>query len=184
MNSSKHKKRIPAGSKEANDISNNFKSDSSGKLLVFAGKNRSDKKRYVDKLSKSVKKIDLRDIVSTVEEETYENIEALFNSFDGDNLIYLENGDVLNGEYTGNTYSFRRYATPQEKFLLKKIEESKGKFILDLLDEANVTNRLERISDAVITFHAPEGGLGRLFWNLKNVSVHGHTFENKRPLKK
>lgn len=184
MDSSKHQHRISYSSKEANNELNAFKNESSGKLLVFAGKNRSDKKSFVSKLGNSVTQVDLRNVVSTVEEETYENLESLFNSFSDNEVVYLQNGDVLSGEYTGNTYSFRRYSTPQEKYLLKKIEQSQTGFVLDLLDEANVTNRMERVAQAIIRFDAPEGGLSRLFWKLKNISVHGHTFENKRPLKK
>ena len=172
---------------DVEEILNSFKADPSGKLIVLAGKNRGDKKNLVNKLQKSgaeVKAIDLRNIVSTVEEETFENVEELIGALNGGEIVYLNNGDVLSGEYTGNTYSFRRYATPQEKYLLNKIEESSSGFVLDLLDEANVNNLIERKSKAVIEFKAPKSGLGKLFWRLKQIGVHGHTFENKRPLKK
>lgn len=187
MNSSNVSKRFSHTSDKVDEILNAFKSDPSGSIVVLAGKNRADKKSLISKLQKSgaeIKEIDLRNIVSTVEEETYENIEELFNSFNGGEIVYLKNGDVLSGEYTGNTYSFRRYATPQEKYLLNKIVNSKSGFVLDLLDEANVNNLLERKSKAIIEFKAPKSGLSRLFWKLKQIGVHGHTFENKRPLKK
>ncbi|MDZ7757472.1 hypothetical protein [Rhodohalobacter sp.] len=187
MNSSNESKRFSHTSDKVDEILNAFKSEPAGSLIVLAGKNRGDKKDLVSKLRKSdteLKEIDLRNVISTVEEETYENIEELFNSLSGGEIVYLNNGDVLSGEYTGNTYSFRRYATPQEKYLLTKIEESKSGFILDLLDEANVNNLLERKSKAVIEFKAPKSGLGKFFWKLKQIGVHGHTFENKRPLKK
>lgn len=187
MNSSNVSKRFSHTSDKVDEILNAFKSDPSGSIIVLAGKNRSDKKNLISKLKKSsaeIKEIDLRDIVSTVEEETYENIENLFNSFNGGEIIYLNNGDVLSGEYTGNTYSFRRYATPQEKYLLNKIVKSQSGFFLDLLDEANVNNLLERKSEAIVEFKAPKSGLSKLFWKLKQIGVHGHTFENKRPLKK
>jgi len=184
MDSSKHTKRISYRSSEANDAIQSFRNSKDGNLLVFVGKNRSDKKGFAKKFGDSLKEIDLRDIVSTVESDTYENLDSLFDSISESETVYLQNGDVLSGEYTGNTYSFRRYATPQEKYLIKKIKQSNARFILDLLDEANVTNRLERVVHSVIRFNAPKSGFGKLFWNLKNVSVHGHTFENKRPLKK
>jgi reverse gyrase len=187
MINSSYSKRFSHTSGEIDEILNSFKADPSGKLIVLAGKNRSDKKNIVNKLQKSgaeIKEIDLRNIVSTVEEETYENVEELLQSLNGGEIVYLNNGDVLSGEYTGNTYSFRRYATPQEKYLLKKIEGSSSGFVLDLLDEANVNNLIERKSNAVIEFKAPKSGLSKLFWRLKQIGVHGHTFENKRPLKK
>ncbi len=187
MKSSDESKRIPHTADTVDDVIKAFQSNPAGNFIVLAGKNRGDKKSLVNKLQKSdskVKTVDLRDIISTVEEETYENIEELFNSLSDGEIVYLNNGDVLSGEYTGNTYSFRRYATPQEKYLLKKIENSNSGFILDLLDEANVNNLLERKSSSVVEFKPPKGGLGKLFWRLKQVSLNGHTFENKRPLKK
>ena len=187
MNSSNVDKRFSHSSDKVDEILNAFISDPAGKFIVFTGKNKSEKKNFISKLRKidtEVEEIDLRDIISTVEEETFENLEELFNSLSDGKIVYLNNGDVLSGEYTGNTYSFRRYATPQEKYLLKKIENSNSGFILDLLDEANVNNLLERKSSSVIEFKPPKGGLGKLFWRLKQVSLNGHTFENKRPLKK
>jgi len=187
MINSNKSKRFSHTSVEVDEILNSFKADPSGKLIVLAGKNRGDKKNLVNNLQKSgseTKTTDLRNIVSTVEEETYENVDELFSSLNGGEIVYLNNGDVLSGEYTGNTYSFRRYATPQEKYLLDKILKSKSGFILDLLDEANVNNLIERKSKAVIEFKAPKSGLGKLFWKLKQIGVHGHTCEDKRPLKK
>lgn len=187
MDNSSTNKRISSNSDKVDEILNSFNLSPEGNFIVLAGKNRSSKKNLFSKLKKSAAdamEIDLRNIISTVEEETYDNLEELFNSLKGGEIIYLQNGDVLSGEYTGNTYSYKRYATPQEKYLLKKIENSKAGFILDLLDEANVNNLLERKSIAVIEFKPPKGRLNKLFWNLKQIGVHGHTFENKRPLKK
>lgn len=187
MNSVNVDKRFSHSSDKVDEILNAFKSDSAGKFIVLAGKNRGEKKTFIRKLRKSdieTKEIDLRDVISTVEEETFENIDELFNSLKSGEIIYLKNGDVLSGEYTGNSYSFRRYATPQEKYLLKKIEDSHSGFLLDLLDEANVNNLLERKANAVIEFNAPKSGFGKLLWRMKQISLHGHTFDNKRPIKK
>lgn len=191
MDNSERIKRIPHTSKETGDLVRslgNMDLDSSYYLLVLAGKNRGGKRSLIRDLkhqTETLREVDLRDVISTVEAETYENIDILFNSLsNSDTIVYLKNGDVLSGEYTGNTYSARRYATPQEKYLLKKIENSGRVFILDLLDEANVHNMLKRKAHTVIEFNAPDSGLGKLFWKLKQIRVHGHTFENKRPLKK
>lgn len=187
MNSSKQDNRLPHSSNQINELINSFTSKPAGKLIILAGKNVGEKKNLIQKIKKSsanVKEIDLRDVISTVEEETYENLDNLFDVFKNNQIVYLMNGDVLSGEYTGNTYSFRRYASPQEKYLFRKLEKSSNGFILDLLDEANVNHMMERKAEAIIDFNAPKGGLSKLFWKLKQISVHGHTFENKRPLKK
>lgn len=191
MYKSERIKRISSSSKETGELINslgNMNVDSSYYLLVLAGKNRKGKQALINDLKKQAgqyREADLRHVISTVEEDSYNNIDALFDNFSGDDkIIHLKNGDVLSGEYTGNTYSFRRYATPQEKYLLKKIETSGKIFILELLDEANIHSMLERKAQVAIEFKAPESGLARIFWKIKQIGVHGHTFENKRPLKK
>ncbi len=191
MYKSERVKRIPSTSKKTGDLIStlgNMNVDSSYYLLVLAGKNRKGKQALLNDLKKQAgpyREADLRHVISTVEEDSYKNIDALFDNFSEDEkFVYLKNGDVLSGEYTGNTYSFRRYATPQEKYLLNKIETSGKIIVLDLLDEANIHSLVERKAQTAIEFKAPESGLSRIFWKLKQIGVHGHTFENKRPLKK
>jgi hypothetical protein len=152
-------------------------------LVVLSGRNNSKKKSFVNRLGDSVEEIDLRNIISTSEEESYQNIDSLFESVaDSDKIICLKNGDVLSGEYTGHTYSHRRYATPQEKYLLRKISGSGRAFILDFTDNANVNSMIERHAQAIIECTEPTSGFARLLWTLKNIRLHGHTFENKRPI--
>ena len=151
-------------------------------LLILAGKNRSAKKQIMDKLKKEsldFHEIDLREIISTIEEDCYENIDSLFENLpDSPRHLYMNNADVLSGEYTGFTYSSVRYATPQEKYLLQKIRSSERIVVLDLLDKANITKTLERTAQTAIECDPSSGLLSKL----KQIRIHGHTFENKRPV--
>jgi len=155
-------------------------------FLVLSGKYKGGKNAFLSKLSKragEISTVDLRSVISTNEEESYTYLDRLFDSLGEKNkIIYLEYGDVLSGEYTGFTYSTVRYATPQEKYLLNKIQHSEKVVILDLRDKANLTKSMERLAQAAIDFDAPDSGLSKLFWKLKQIRVNGHTFENKRPL--
>lgn len=160
----------------------NLNLDASYYLLVLAGKNGSAKEQVMDRLKKQSLDFhlaDLREIISTVEEHSFRKIDELFNSLPDDpRHLYLQNGDVLSGEYTGFTYSSVRYATPQEKYLLNKIRNCERIVVLDLLDKANITKAIERTAQAAIECDLPTGFLSRL----KQITVHGHTFENKRPM--
>jgi hypothetical protein len=160
--------------------------DGSYYLLVLAGKYTKGKNAFLSKLSKKageISSVDLRSVISTNEEDAYRNLDRLFTSMDDtQKVVHLEHGDVLSGEYTGFTYSSVRYATPQEKYLLNKIQQSEKVVILDLIDKANITKSLERKAQAAIDFDEPASGLGKLFWKLKQIRLNGHTFENKRPL--
>ncbi len=155
------------------------------KLVVLSGRNQSAKKSITGRIEGAIKEVDLRNVISTSEEESFQNIDSLFESLEKDNhVIYLTNGDVLSGEYTGHTYSHRRYATPQEKHLLRKVSESGRAILIEFTDNANVNSAIERHAHAIIECTAPQSGLGKLLWRLKNIRLHGHTFENRRPLRK
>ena len=155
--------------------------DASYYLLLLAGKNGSAKNQVLNKLKKEsvdFHAVDLRNIISTVEEDAYQNIDELFGNLpESPRHLYLENADVLSGEYTGFTYSSVRYATPQEKYLLQKIKGSERIVILEMIDKANITKALERTAQTAIECDLPTG----FFSKLKQIKVHGHTFENKRP---
>jgi len=181
--------RISYRDKEVIDILNTIieiKSSSKGYLLVLAGKYKKGKDDFISDLSNrigEINSVDMRTIISTNENESFENIEKLFNSLsEKDRVLYLENYDVLSGEYTAFTYSSVRYATPQEKYLLKKIKDSNRIVIVELVDKANIHSMLNRFTQAVIEFDEPSSGIGKLFWKLKQIRIQGHTFENKRPL--
>lgn len=155
-------------------------------LLVLAGKYQKGKHNLLNEISSrfgEMNSVDMREIISTNEEETYQKIDKLFNSIPKeDKYIYLENCDVLSGEYTGFTYSTNRYATPQEKYLLNKIKSSEKVVLMDIMDMANVHHTLRRFAQEIISFESPTGLFGKLLWKVQQIRIQGHTFENKRPL--
>lgn len=187
MEATKQIQRISFKDREVIDILNTIieiKSSSKGYLLVLAGKYKKGKDDFISDLSNrigEINSVDMRSIISSNEEESYERIEKLFSSLsERDRVLFLENYDVLSGEYTGFTYSNVRYATPQEKFLLKKLKDSKRIVIVGLVDKAGIHSMLQRYAQAVIEFDEPSSAIGKFFWKLKQIRIQGHTFENKR----
>lgn len=158
----------------------NLKADNSCYLILLAGKNRGAKRDFINKVKKQagndIVEIDLRDVVTTVVEESRKNIDKMISSLGSEKYVLLSNGDQLGGVYTGFSYSVRRYATPQERYLLKRISETEKIFILDLDDIHSVNNSLKRHAHTLITFDYPDSFLGKL----KQITLHGHTFSSKR----
>ena len=163
----------------------NIDLDSSYYLLVLAGPYKTGKNDFLKKLKNKIgdfQEIDLRSLITRYEEASYEKIDNAFKYIgETEKNILLRNGDVLAGEYTGFTYSTVRYATPQEKYLLKKIRGSEKFFVLDIQEFENIDKTLERNAQTIIRFDQPVSSLGKFFWKLRQIKVHGHTFANKRP---
>lgn len=163
---------------------NEINLESSYYVLILSGSLKSGKKKVLNRLKNklgSFKEVDLREYITVNEEESYQKIDALFDSLAKDERnILLRNGDVLAGEYTGHTYSSVRYATPQEKYLLNKIRTSERFYVIDILEFENIDKTLGRFAQKAITFNEPDSLFGKLLWKLRQVSVHGHTFANKR----
>jgi len=153
-------------------------------LLVLSGPYHAAKKSFEKQMEKRVgllAEVDLRTLISNDEDESLKRIDAFFEqNSESDKRFILRNGDVLAGEYTGHTYSTVRYATPQEKYLLKKMKESKGFFVIDILEYENIDKTLQRNTKNIIRFDQPHSFMGKLIWKLKQVSLNGHTFANKR----
>lgn len=154
--------------------------DSSYYLTVLAGSNQSAKstffKKLKDKVGDELYKVDLRTVVTAVESESYEKIDAMVDSLGSKKYIWFSHGDELDGVYTGFSSSVRRYATPQEKYLLKKIKNTQKVYFLALEDEHTFTNFLRRHAQTLITFHYPTSFLGKL----KQITLHGSSFSSNR----
>ena len=167
------------------DQLNEVNLDSSYYLMLLVGPYRAGKKKTLSKIEDKVgsfKEIDLRDVITLDEEECFKKIDELFKYIgETEKNLYFKNGDALAGEYTGFTYSSTRYATPQEKYLLKKIKSSEKLVLIDIEDFENIDKTLERMAQSAIIFDQPSSTFGKLFWKLKQIHVHGHTFSNKRP---
>lgn len=159
--------------------------DSSYYLLLLVGPYKAGKENILSRIEKKTgafKEIDLRDVITLNEEECFKKIDELFRSIgETEKNLYFKHGDALAGEYTGFTYSSTRYATPQEKYLLKKIKTSEKLVLIDLEEFENIDKTLERMAQAAIIFDQPASSFGKILWKLKQIHVHGHTFANKRP---
>lgn len=158
--------------------------ESSYYLLILAGRYKAGKTRFLKKLKEKIgefETINLRDVISSDEEASYKNIDEMFKYIgETEKNIYFQNGDCLAGEYTGYTNSSVRYATPQEKYLLKKIIGSERFYVIELADTENIDKTLERIAQTAIIFDEADSFFGKLFWKLRQITVNGHTFTNKR----
>jgi hypothetical protein len=180
---------IPHYSKEVDgaiDKISNINIKSSYYLIVLAGRFSNGKEQFLSKMESrygEINSVDMSSIISKNEENSYHKIDKLFASLPAeDKFLYLNNCDVLSGEYTGFTYSTVRYATPQEKYLLTKIKSSEKVVIMDVRDMENLNNTLKRMAQLVIGFEKPTGFLGKLIWNLKQIRIQGHTFVTSRPI--
>lgn len=159
--------------------------DSSYYLILMVGKFQSDKIQFMKSLAKKAQSeivtVDMAEVISTDEETSYKNIDKAFSSLSSSQkIVYLQNGDSLGGAYTGFSYSVERYATPQERYLLKTINESEKIVILDLRDPHTVNNTLKRNAQVYLNFDYTPSFMGKLKQSIKSLRLHGHTFESKR----
>lgn len=188
MQQSSESKKLSYNDKEVSSIIDNLKDidlESSYYLMLVVGPYKEAREDLLPRVEEKVgmyKEFDLRDIILLNEDECYKKIDELFDSIEENRKSLLfRHGDALAGEYTGFTYSSTRYATPQEKYLLKKITSSEKFVVIELEDLENIDKTLERYAHTTIICDKPTSTMGKFFWRLKQIRVHGHTFSNKRP---
>ena len=154
--------------------------DSSYYLTLLAGANKSAKDSFFKKVKKmfgdELEVVDLRTVISDVEEESYEKIDEMISFLADKKYVWLNHGDELDGVYTGFSSSVRRYATPQEKYLLRKITSTEKVYFISLEDRHAVTNFMRRHAQALITFEYPSTFLGKL----KQITLNGSSFSSSR----
>ncbi|MDX1638346.1 MAG: hypothetical protein R3281_10280 [Balneolaceae bacterium] len=155
-------------------------------LCLFLGLYEQSKKKALKQVAQAtgleVKKIDFNDIISKVEQETYDNLDELFYDLDKkQKLIYFTNGDKLCGAYTGFTHSKVKYATPQERYFLKKVKDFEGLVIIDISEYDNADETMLRAAQSIVKFPLPDSRLQRFWWHLKHYSLHGFDIKTKRP---
>lgn len=160
--------------------------DPSHHLSLFLGVFLPDKKQALDKISSStgltVESIDFNDVVSRSEEETVKNLDEVFDTHQSNNsILYFKNGDKLCGAYTGFTHSRVKYATPQERYFLKKVQEYRGIVIVDITQYTAADKTLRRAAGSIVSFPLPSSKMKRFFWHLKNYTLHGFELRSKRP---
>src|SRR5699024_711993 len=155
-------------------------------LSLFLGLYQPNKKKAVRDIAKNinrdVKTIDTENYVSKIESDTFKKLDGLFDSFDQtDVILYFKNGGKLCGSYTGNSQSRVKYATPQERYFLKKVQEFNGLVIVDIDEYTDADKTLRRAAQSVISFNLHNSKFQRFMWHLKNFTANGSEMKTKRP---
>lgn len=160
--------------------------DSPYHLSLFLGLYLADKKTALEEIArvakKEIERIDLNAIVLKSEEETINRLDELFELYKSpDSILYFENGSKLCGAYTGFTHSKVKYATPQERYFLEKVQAFGGLVIIDIPEYTDADQTIRRAAQSVISFPLPDSRLKRFLWHLKHYSLHGYDIKTKRP---
>lgn len=155
-------------------------------LSLLVGPSDDPKKDAVDRISektgRSIYTIDANEIISKIESESFENIDYVFKKYDASEaLLYLKNGTRLCGAYTGFTQSAVKYATPQERYFLKKIQQNGGLYIVDIDTPDDMGKTLRRAAQSIVHFPLPQSMFKKLLRKIKGVSVHGYEIKTERP---
>lgn len=155
-------------------------------LSLFLGMYEPNKqqalKELEEKLNRKVHIVDTSELASRVESETFEKLDRFFESMDqSDDILYFQNGDKLCGVYSSHSHSRVKYATPQERYFLKKVKDFNGLVIVDIEEFSDADKTLRRAAQSVVSFTLPKSKLKRFLWHLKNFSPHGYDLKTKRP---
>lgn len=156
-------------------------------LVLLAGSSQEKKKQALDLINEEVERevyhVDANVLFNANEKATVHRIDELFETYDaGQSILYIDNGANLCGAFTGYSLSKVKYATPQERYLIKKIKENNAFVVIDFetLDGADIT--LIRASRAVITFPVPTSGLQGFLTKLGQIKLNGFDLNSKRPV--
>ncbi|SHF86949.1 hypothetical protein SAMN05443144_11473 [Fodinibius roseus] len=155
-------------------------------LSLFLGLYEPHKQKALNeiaaKLDREVETIRTDKLVSTIESETFDNLDTLFSGLSqSDVILYFKNGGKLCGTYTGYSHSRVKYATPQERYFLKKVKQFNGLVIVDIEEFTDADMTLRRAAQSVVSFFLPGSRWQRFIWHLKNYSFHGVELKTKRP---
>lgn len=155
-------------------------------LSLFLGSYLPSKRKALDEfastLNRDIHTINTEELVSRIESETYANLDALFEGLDrSDEMLYFKNGGKLCSTYTGYSHSHVKYATPQERYFLKKVKAFKGLVVVDIDEFSDADKTLRRAAYSIVSFYLPDSKLQRFMWHLKNFSAHGYDLKTKRP---
>lgn len=155
-------------------------------LCLFLGVYQPDKVKALKKISDStglqVATVDFNDLVSKSEKETFQKLDDCFGKHQNhESVLYFKHGDKLCGAYTGFTHSRVKYATPQERYFLKKARSFQGMVIVDITEYTAADKTLRRAANAIVSFPLPDSLMQRFIWHLKNYTLHGFKLRSKRP---
>lgn len=155
-------------------------------LSLFLGLYEPNKQKALDeiaqKLNREVKMIRTEEVVSKIESDTFKRLDELFDTIDqSDVILYFKNGDKLCGAYTGNSHSRVKYATPQERYFMKKVKKFNGVVVVDIDEYTDADKTLRRAAQSIVSFNLPDSKIQRFMWHLKNYTFHGFELKTKRP---
>ena len=157
------------------------------KIIVFAGNFSGNRTFALSQFETEVlgetKKISLNDYISASEQDTFKNLDALFNELKSINsLVIFKDAEQLCGVYVGHTYSVVKYATPQEKYFIKKLKELNCSCIIEFENENHLDKAIERVADAIVRFRVPSSVIEKVFFWLSQVRVNGSNLPSRRPI--
>lgn len=155
-------------------------------LCLFLGLYEPNKKKaleeFADTLEREVKVIDTSELVTKIESETFQRLDDLFKDLQqSDTILYFKNGGKFCGSYTGNSSSRVKYATPQERYFLKKVKAFNGLVVVDINEYTDADKTLRRAAHSIVSFTLPDSKFQRFMWHLKNYTFHGCELKTKRP---
>lgn len=155
-------------------------------LIVFAGPFTTNRNAALDELKREILgeavEIDLAGVITPYEEESYKRLDECIEAIEKDApMVVFKNAEQLNGAYTSFSESTVKYATPQEKYFLKRLKEIHAPVVLEFKDFDQLDRTVERTADAVIGFKAPSSFIEQMVWKLQNIHVHGSRFLSLRP---
>lgn len=155
-------------------------------LSLFLGLYEPSKQKALEeiaaRLDRDVRIIHTEELISKIESETFDNLDKLFKGLDQtDVILYFKNGGKLCGSYTGFSHSRVKYATPQERYFLKKVKNFQGLVIVDIEEFTDADKTLRRAAQSIVSFYLPESKWQRFMWHLRNYSFHGVELKTKRP---
>jgi hypothetical protein len=180
---------VTFGEDSFEDLLNHLKTlpnEESYHLSLFIGKRQQQKedalKQMAEAAGRDIHEMDANEIISRAETGTIANLDYAFKKYDAENtILYLKNGSRLCGVYTGYTNSKVKYATPQERYFLKKIQETNGVFVIDIETTTDADTTIRRAAQSIVDFPPSQSMLKKLLRKLKGVSVHGYQIKTKRP---
>ncbi|MEO1023401.1 MAG: hypothetical protein AAFW89_12730, partial [Bacteroidota bacterium] len=156
-------------------------------LIVYAGAFSPNRKFAIESLKRetfgSVVERSLSDVVTPDLEVTRQNIDRFVEEMDKEQaLLICTDAEQLCGVYVGYTYSSVKYATPQEKYFLKRIQELPCSVLIVLKDEKHLDKTLERKAHTVVRFPSPTSFFEKLVWNIQKVRLNGANLASQRPV--
>ncbi|WP_018126382.1 hypothetical protein [Balneola vulgaris] len=157
------------------------------RTIVLAGNFKENRtyalSQFQSETLSEVHEISLASYITKFEDESYEQIDALFEELQKVNgLIVFKDAEQLCGVYTGHTYSVVKYATPQEKYFIQKLKQLKNPAILEFNNEQHLDKAIIREADAVIRFPVPSSLLERIFFAITQFRINGSNLPSQRPV--